>query len=281
VLRQQLGVGGRAPRSRPRSITRDLVRAANGPRDDGRWTNVVRPPPGRVRRPSWMAASLSESRLGRGFVEDQNARIGGGWPRAIETPLAARRRRELHAPLPHHRVVTLFEATHELVAMGDARRLLDVLAGRVRPGRNAMFLRDGAVEQEVVLQHHTEAGGDSRRAAASRGSRPSTTMRPDFGRFEGEHEVDQGALARLPTSRPGRWSSRPPRGTKTRFRTRAPGDVFEAHVLERDVRRPRLRAAPPRPVFGRHSVTSRADISRIRSSPGERFGDLSADRSDY
>src|SRR3989449_10126730 len=69
---------------------------------------------------------------GRGLVEDQDARIGEDRPRNRD-PLALAAG-ELHAPLTHDGVVTLLEATPELVAVGDPRRLFDVLAGRVRPG---------------------------------------------------------------------------------------------------------------------------------------------------
>src|SRR5207253_2539244 len=90
---------------------------------------------------------------GRGLVEDQDARISEDRPRNRD-PLALAAG-ELHAPLTHDGVVTLLEATHELIAVGDPRRLFDVLAGRVRPGE-CDVLRDRAVEQEVVLQHDAE-----------------------------------------------------------------------------------------------------------------------------
>jgi len=43
----------------------------------------------------------------------------------------------------------------ELVAMGEARRFLDVPAGRVRTGERDVLGRS-CRRQEVVLQHHTE-----------------------------------------------------------------------------------------------------------------------------
>src|SRR5439155_26747561 len=82
--------------------------------------------------------------------EDQDPGIGEDRPRD-RYPLALAAR-QLDASLPHDGVVPFLEAAHELVAMGDARGLLDILAGRVWPGERDV-LRDGTVEQEVVLEH--------------------------------------------------------------------------------------------------------------------------------
>src|SRR5881397_1716407 len=69
---------------------------------------------------------------GRGLVEDQDPRIGQDGPRDRDALALASR--QLHPSLPDHRVVALLEAAHELVAMGDARRLLDLLARGVGLG---------------------------------------------------------------------------------------------------------------------------------------------------
>src|SRR5205085_8940123 len=59
-----------------------------------------------------------------GFVEDEDTGIGedgAGDRHALALPA-----RELHTPLPDDGVVPVFEAAHELVAVGDPRRLLDL-----------------------------------------------------------------------------------------------------------------------------------------------------------
>src|SRR3989442_8787096 len=88
---------------------------------------------------------------GRGLIEDQDPRIREDRPRDRH-PLALTAR-ELHSPLTYDGVVAPLEATHELVAMADARRLLDVLTALVRPGERHVPA-DRAAVQEVVPQPH-------------------------------------------------------------------------------------------------------------------------------
>src|SRR3989449_7459214 len=129
VLREQLGVSAALHNLTPLHH-KDLVGAANGRKAMG---DDERGPAAPQRAQPVLDGGLAlRVEAGRGLVEDQDARIGEDRPRNRD-PLALAAG-ELHAPFTHDGVVTLLEATHELVAVGDPRRLFDVLAGRVRPG---------------------------------------------------------------------------------------------------------------------------------------------------
>src|SRR5512135_511428 len=74
---------------------------------------------------------------GGGLIQDQDSRIGQDGP-GDRHPLALAPR-ELHAALPHHRVVAVLELPDELVAMGDPGDGLDLGAGRVLPREADVF----------------------------------------------------------------------------------------------------------------------------------------------
>src|SRR5439155_4332129 len=81
-----------------------------------------------------------------GLVENENAGVGkNGAGDGHALPLTAR---QLDAALAHHGVVSLRKLIDELVAVGNATGLLDVLQ-RGRRIRVADVFRDGAVEQDV------------------------------------------------------------------------------------------------------------------------------------
>ena len=156
-------------------------------------TNVVRPRRS-VRSASWILRLALAVEARRRLVEDQDARIGEDGARdrhalalaAREARRRARRRRcrSLSAKL-----------LDELVAVGDPRRVLDLVHRRVRLAV-ADVLGDRAVEQEVVLQHDAEVRAVARPAAGRRGRWPSMRMRALDRTVEGHHQADQRALAR-------------------------------------------------------------------------------------
>src|SRR5438876_1462456 len=168
----------------------DLIRAADG-------RQAMRDDEGGTASPQ-VAEPVLDRRLalrvetGRGLVEDQDPRVGENRPRDRD-PLALAPG-ELHAPLAHDGVVALSETAHEVVAMGDTRRCLDLLPGRAGP-RECDVLGDRAVEQEVVLQHDAELPAvlgepDGDEVASVHQDSPR------LGAVEREHEADQGALPR-------------------------------------------------------------------------------------
>src|SRR5215204_414608 len=128
----------------------------------------------------------------RGLVEDQNLRLGQDRARDGDAlPLPAR---ELHAALADDRVVAVGEAADELVAVRDAGRGPDLLAGRVRV-REGDVVGDGAVEEEVVLQHRAElfaivSEPDGSEVAAVNQHAPRERA------VEGHHQPDERTLPR-------------------------------------------------------------------------------------
>ena len=116
----------------------------------------------------------------RRLVEDEDAGIRQDGARDRDAlPLAAR---EPDAALADDRVVLLLEPLDELVAVRDVADRLDLVAPGVRPRVGDVF-RDGAVEQEVVLEHDAQVLRKSRSLLSVR-SRPSTSTRPDSGRLK-------------------------------------------------------------------------------------------------
>src|SRR5439155_19957516 len=108
----------------------DLVRAANGREAVGDYERRAATP---QRAEPVLDRRLALRVEARGsLVEDQDPRVREDRPRDRH-PLALAAR-QLDASLSDHGVVALLEPAHELVAVGDARRLLDVFPGRVRPG---------------------------------------------------------------------------------------------------------------------------------------------------
>src|SRR2546426_856946 len=269
VFRQQPGV--RAALDDLASLHHeDLVRAANG-------RETVRDHEGRAATPQG-AQPVLDGRLALrveargGLVQDQDAGIGENRPRD-RNPLALAAR-QLDASFPHHRVVALLEAAHELIAMGDARRLLDIVAGRVRPGERDV-LPDRAVEQEVVLEDDAELAAI---VGEPQGGEIATVHEdaPGFRAIEGEHEVNQRALPRPRGADQGRGGARR-RVERDVLQYLRPGHVSEAHVLERDVAG-HLGERRARAVFGVLGDEP-ADLADP-VQPRERLGDLGADGGD-
>ena len=115
-------------------------------------TNVVRPCAERPQAVLDQRLALAvEAR--RRLVEDQDPRVGQD--RARDRHALALAARQLHAALADDRVVLLLEPVDELVGVRDAADRPDLLEGRVRAAV-ADVVADGAVEQEVVLQHDAE-----------------------------------------------------------------------------------------------------------------------------
>ena len=128
-------------------------------------TKVVRPRRSCAQRVLDLRLALAVEARG-GFVQDQDARVGkDGAGDRHALPLAAR---EAHAALADDGVVLLGEALDELVAVGDACRFLDLVHRGVRLAV-ADVLGDGAVEEEVVLQHDAEVRAVARQAQVVRG----------------------------------------------------------------------------------------------------------------
>ncbi len=90
---------------------------------------------------------------GRGFVQNQNARVGqDGAGDGDALALAAG---EFHAALADDGVVLLFEILGEFVHARDAAGFENLFLGRAGAREGDVFF-DGAVEQERVLQHHAQ-----------------------------------------------------------------------------------------------------------------------------
>ena len=92
-------------------------------------------------------------RPARSVVEDQDARIGEN--RARDGDALALSAREAHAALADDGVVAELELRDELVAVSDAARLADLLHRGARL-RECDVLANGAIEQEIVLQHDAQ-----------------------------------------------------------------------------------------------------------------------------
>ena len=222
-------------------------------------TNVVRPCRS-DRRPSWIIASLSLSRLDvassssrmRGFARIARAMATRWrWPPDSRTPRS-----------PDHRVVAHLEPFDEFVRVRDSADAFDIRTRRVRRAVPDV-VGDGAVEEEVVLQHDAEMAaivGQPQGHQIAAVHADDTPVRP----VERHDEADERALAR-----PGRSDQR--RGRPGRRRER---DVLQHRhagvVLEPHVRRRRCRPRHRRRAHGsrrRHPRAWRSRISRMRSSP--------------
>ena len=142
-------------------------------------TNVVRPCAQRAQAVLDQRLALAVEARGR-LVEHQDARVGQD--RARDRDALALPARQLDAALADDRVVLLLEPVDELVGVRDAADLANLLQRRVRPAV-ADVVGDGAVEQEVVLEHDAELRCGSRAGGPSARSRPSTKIRPLSGRL--------------------------------------------------------------------------------------------------
>src|SRR6185436_6488432 len=136
---------------------------------------------------------------------------------------------ELDPALAHYRVIAVLEPANEIIAVRDARRGPDLLLAGVGPGETDVF-RDGAVEQEVVLENYAQVPAVV--SQADRAQVPAVHQDPPRERLvEGHHQADQGALARAagPDQRRGR-----PGGSIERhvFQHQGARVVLEAHVLK-------------------------------------------------
>ena len=89
----------------------------------------------------------------RGFIQDQNPRIGQDCARdGNALALAAGK---LHAALADDGFVLFFEAFGEFVDTRDPASFQNLLLGGMRPGESDV-LPNGSVEQKRFLQHHAE-----------------------------------------------------------------------------------------------------------------------------
>ena len=217
-----------------------------------------------------MSASLSLSRL---EVASSRIRIRGiGEDGARDRHALALAARQLHAALADDGVVAVLERLDELVGVRDAADPLDLVERRVGLAV-ADVLGDGAVEQEVVLQHDAELLAVVAQPQLDR-SWPSTRIRPLSGRLNAITRlisvllpdpldptsavvVPAGArkLTFLSTGVPGLYSK------LTSSNTTSPRDLAER------------RLARVLLVLGRH-LHQLADAIE----PGERLADLRADR---
>jgi hypothetical protein len=147
VQREQLRVRA-AFDDLPRFEHQDLVSAADGGQavcDHER--GAARPQAPKAVLDHLLALAVEARRR---LVQDENTRVRQDRARDGDAlPLAAR---QLDAAFADHRVVSLRELADELVAVGDAARLLDLGERGAGPGI-ADVGRDRAVEQEVLLQH--------------------------------------------------------------------------------------------------------------------------------
>ena len=161
--------------------------------------------------------------------------------------------------------VSYFFSNSSMNSSACAMRLTSRISsvGRVLPSV-ADVVADGAVEQEVVLQHDAELRAVVAQADASARSRPSIRMRPHFGRLN--------AMTRLmsvlfpdplePTS-----AVVVPAGAREGdvLQHRHAGVVLEGHVLEHDLAVDRVRAAPA--CCPRRPRSSSCISSWMRSRP--------------
>src|SRR5688572_25865266 len=126
-----------------------------------------------------------------GFVEDENARIGED--RARDGHALALPARELYPALADDRVVARLEPFDELVRVRNAADLLNLLGGGIRTSV-ADVLCDRAVEEEVVLEHHSDLGSV---VAQAHGREVAAVDQDAAGQrpVEGHYQADQRALA--------------------------------------------------------------------------------------
>src|SRR5690606_24157807 len=90
---------------------------------------------------------------GRRLVEDEDLRIGED--RARDGDALALSAGELHPSLADDRLVPVGKREREVVAVRDAGGGEDLIGRRIGPGEPDV-LGDGAVEEEVVLEHDAE-----------------------------------------------------------------------------------------------------------------------------
>src|SRR6185503_16910269 len=204
------------------------------------------------------------------LVEDQDPRIGeDGAGDRHALALAAR---QLDAALADDRVVALLELLDELVGVRDAADLFDLFQRRVRT-TVAEVLGNGAVEQEIVLQHDAELLAIVAQPHA--GEIPAVDEdRAAQGAVEGHDQADQRALPRAarPDQRRGRAGLRLEADV---LQHRRPRVVLERHVLEGDraVDRAERRLAGVLLILGRH-LHQFADAIEA----GKGLADMRADR---
>ena len=194
-------------------------------------TNVVRP---RIR----CAQALLDERLGLGveagggLVQDQDARVGQDRARdGHALPLPAR---QLHAALPHDRVVALREALRELVHARDPAGRQHLLLRRVRAARRRRS-RGWCRRTGTSPAARRRAACGRSRGGRSRGRRRPRAPGPSVGVW---NAATRPMIVDLPAPE-GPTSAVTVPGGRVEARRRAapglPGSYAKRHVLERHV----------------------------------------------
>ena len=172
------------------------------------------------------------------FVEQQQGRVAQ--QRAGDRDALALPARQARSAFAHEGVEPFGKRAQEILGIGVARRLPQLVFVRV-PIAVAQIVARGGGEHHHLLRHHRDTLGGCRRDRRRARSTPSSSTRPRLRIVEALGELEQGRLARA-----RRADDREPlarlhgQAEIVERRRLAPRRIVEGHILERELAARRL-----------------------------------------